>query len=191
METLSTITQWAGHKPVWATEYGWSSRPDARDPFGKADEEDQANYLVRGAVLLRAAGVQRVLWYSFKDEVQNGYGMLRFAEYYDDYSQLRPAFTAFTVLNQQLSGATFEGHVQKIVLPEKDRDEDVYALRFSRGSEIIDVVWATHSTAILLPTTSAEVQILNRNGNTWTEKAERGMLRLYPDQSPIYVRQSP
>ncbi len=185
MANLGTITRWAGEKPVWATEYGWSSRPDARDPFGRANEDDQANYLVRGAALLRAAGVQRVIWYSFKDEVHNGYGMLRFAEYHDDYSQLRPAFNAFTVLNTHLGSATFEGHLPRVVLA--GQDHEVYTLRFVRNGQPVDVVWSVTPAAILMPTDYKEVVVSNRDGDVWTERAERGMLRLYPDHSPIYI----
>lgn len=181
------VTAWAGDKPIWVTEYGWSSRPSDRDPAGSISEDDQANYLVRGAVLLVEAGAQRVLWYSMKDEVQNGYGMMRFAKAYDDYSESRPALAAFATLSHQLADATFERRLHEMVVIA---GESVYALRFRRGAETIDVLWSLTPSIVLLPTNQMEVAVINRDGNRWFVPAEGGMVRLYPDQRPIYVYQS-
>jgi hypothetical protein len=58
---LSMVNE-LGAKPVWGTEFGWSTGPADRLAGGgsPATPEQQANYLVRGAALLRAAGVERV-----------------------------------------------------------------------------------------------------------------------------------
>lgn len=186
ISNIQTVTDWAGGKPIWVTEYGWSSRPSDRDPAGQTDEEEQANYLVRGAVLLRAAGVWRVLWYSIKDETQNGYGMMRFAGNYDDYSQPRPAYSAFVVLNQQLAAAQFERRLDEIDIIG---GESVYAIRFVNDSETVDVIWALKPSTILLPTAHTEAEVVSRDGHRWTVTAENGALRLYPDERPIYLRQ--
>lgn len=183
---VQRVTNRAGGKPIWITEYGWSSRPSERDWAGRTNEEDQANYMVRGAVLLRAAGAQRVLWYSIKDENQNGYGLLRFAGGYDDYNQPRPAFSAFATLNEQLGGAAFERRLDNIHAIEGG---NVYAFRFIRGDHVIDVIWALTPSTILLPTAQPQAEIANRAGDRWTLAAEEGALRLYPNASPIYVRQ--
>lgn len=186
IKSIERVTSWAGGKPIWVTEYGWSSRPTDRDPAGTISEEDQANYMVRGAVLLRAAGVWRVLWYSIKDEVNNGYGLMRFARNYDDYSQPRPAYTTFVTLNQQLGGSTFERRLDEVSVVSGG---SVYAYRFVRNNETIDVIWALTPSVVLLPTGAATADVYNRNGDRWTVAAENGALRLYPDGSPIYVRQ--
>lgn len=175
-----------GQKPIWVTEYGWSSLPTDRDPNGQTNEQEQANYLVRAAVLLRAAGVQRVLWYSMKDEVHNGYGMLRFAGDHDDYSQPRPAYPAFMNLNQQLAGAHFQHHLHNLVASSGGQ---VYALRFVQGSETVDVIWSLTPTVISLPTQHPGAIVSNRDGNMWWVPAENGVLRIYPNASPLYVRQ--
>ncbi len=180
------VMNWAGSKPIWVTEYGWSSLPSDRDPAGMVSEEDQANYLVRGAVLLRAAGAQRVLWYSIKDEKHNGYGMMRFAGAYDDYSQPRPSYIAFIHLNEQLGGAYFERNLHEITTINQER---VYALRFIQGEETVDVIWSMNPTKIMLPTGQARARVSNRNGDTWMVEAENGILTLFPNQSPLYVRQ--
>jgi hypothetical protein len=186
MRNVRAIMSWAGEKPVWVTEFGWSATPSDNDPAGSISEEEQANYLVRGAVLLHAAGAQRVLWYSIKDEVHNGYGMLRFASNYDDYSQPRPSYTAFSNLNRQLVGAWFERQLHEITV---DGDAWVFALRFVQEPATVDVVWSPTPTVILLPTHNTGVEVVDRDGNTWWVNAESGVVRLYVGPSPLYVRQ--
>lgn len=96
-----------GPKPIWATEFGWSTGPADRDNAG-VDETTQAHYLVRASTLLRAAGVERVIWYNFKDThgPRNLYGLVRSdpaTARYDGALQ-KPAFRAFQVLSEQLAG---------------------------------------------------------------------------------------
>ena len=110
-----------GAKPIWATEVGWASGPCDRDPIGRADEEAQASYVVRSLLLLWEAGVERVFWYSFKDDPSNPYGLIREGAGRVDYSQRKPAFAALRTLNQQLSGATYltrrDLFEQQVVIP--------------------------------------------------------------------------
>lgn len=186
LSDIYELMSWAGQKPIWVTEFGWSTIPTDRDPAGLTTEHDQANYLVRGAVMLRAAGVHRVLWYSIKDEVHSGYGMLRFASNHDDYSQPRPSFTAFANLNRMLGGAWFEREVTEII---RGGTERVYALRFVQEPANVDVIWSLSPTMIRLPTPHNGVEVVDRDGNRWWEGAVNGYVTLYPNQSPIYVRQ--
>jgi hypothetical protein len=100
-----------GTKPIWATEFGWSTGHASRLAGGgsPATPEEQANYLVRGATLLRAAGVERIIWYKLKDENEDGtnqYGLFEHASGRTDFSQPKPAFAAFATLNRQLAQAT-------------------------------------------------------------------------------------
>ncbi|PDW04428.1 glycosyl hydrolase [Candidatus Viridilinea mediisalina] len=94
-----------GTKPIWATEFGWSTGPGGRGGVAFSDA-DQANFLVRASVLLRAAGVERVIWYKLKDGT-NGedYGLFRYASGLTDYNQAKPSFFAMRTLNQQVGGA--------------------------------------------------------------------------------------
>lgn len=111
VSAVRTLVESLGRKPIWATEFGWSTGPADRDPRG-VDEETQASYLVRAAVLLRSAGVEKVIWYKLKDTEQrdgqpfNTYGLLRSAGGPADLSQPKPALAAFRALNQQLANAT-------------------------------------------------------------------------------------
>ncbi|MEM8530401.1 MAG: glycosyl hydrolase [Chloroflexota bacterium] len=96
-----------GEKPIWVTEIGWSSGPGDRDTVGLADEQDQANYLVRSYLLLWYAGVERIFWYTLKDDAHNPYGLITYGDGREDYSELKPAFHALQTLNEQLSGTEF------------------------------------------------------------------------------------
>ncbi len=186
---IRSITNWAGEKPIWVTEFGWSAIPSQRDPIGLTTEHDQANYLVRGSVMLRAAGAERVLWYSIKDEVHNGYGMMRFASNYDDYSQPRASYTAFVNLNRQLGGAWFSNRLDELVVEDNKDNVEVYGYRFVQEPATVDVIWSLSPTVVLLPTDNAGAEVVGRDGSSWWVNAEDGMLPLYPSQSPIYVRQ--
>jgi hypothetical protein len=109
IKNVQTLAARYGAKPIWITEFGWTSGPCERDPQGRTNEEQQANYLVRGAVLLRGAGAERVLWYNYKDQDRPCYGLVRGGNSSTDYSPLKPAATALRVLSTQLAGTTPQG----------------------------------------------------------------------------------
>ncbi|MBX0330113.1 glycosyl hydrolase [Oscillochloris sp. ZM17-4] len=96
-----------GKRPIWVTELGWSSGPGDRDRAGLTDEQAQASYLVRSMLDLWQAGVERIFWYSFKDDPGNPYGLVRAGAGRTDYRSRKPAYDALRTLNQQLAGATF------------------------------------------------------------------------------------
>lgn len=87
-----------GHKPIWATEFGWSSHPNVgteRNWERGVTERQQADYLVRALELVRTTMpyVTHMFWYADRDykagSVQNSnYGLLR-----NDWSA-KPAYTA-------------------------------------------------------------------------------------------------
>ena len=96
-----------GEKPIWATEVGWSSGAGDHDPVGVVDEQAQANYVVRSLLLLWRAGIERSFWYALKDDPGNPYGLVALGTGRDDFSRLKPAYSAFRTLSQQLGGANF------------------------------------------------------------------------------------
>jgi hypothetical protein len=102
-----TLATQLGTKPIWVTEIGWASGPSDHDPIGVADEQTQANNMVRGLLLLWRAGAQRIFWYTLKDDPGNPYGLVALGTGNTDYSRLKPAFYAFQTLNRQLAGAEF------------------------------------------------------------------------------------
>jgi hypothetical protein len=104
---IRALGQRYGPKPIWVTEVGWASGPSDRDNVGRADEQSQANHLPRAMLMLWEAGVERVFWYSFKDDPGNPYGLIRLGRGRTDYSPRKPAFEAFRTLNQHLADVTF------------------------------------------------------------------------------------
>jgi polysaccharide biosynthesis protein PslG len=102
-----TLATQLGVKPIWVTEIGWASGPSDHDPRGVADEQTQANNLVRGLLLLWRAGAERIFWYTLKDDPGNPYGLVGLGTGNTDYSRLKPSFYAFRTLNRQLANAEF------------------------------------------------------------------------------------
>jgi hypothetical protein len=119
IDGVRTISDRYGERPIWVTEMGWSSGPSERDSVGLTDEQFQASYLVRSMLWLWHAGVERVFWYSFKDDPGSPYGLVRAGSGRLDYgpATYKPAYTALRTLNQQLSGASF---VEQIDLFQRD-----------------------------------------------------------------------
>ncbi|NJP06519.1 MAG: hypothetical protein HC837_13285 [Chloroflexaceae bacterium] len=112
---LRTVIEQYGAKPIWATEFGWSTGPADRLAQGgdPVDPETQANYLVRGAVMLSVAGIERIIWYKFKDDgPTNQYGMFGTASGPTDFSDPKPAYFAFSHLNKRLAGTVPVGPLQ-------------------------------------------------------------------------------
>ncbi len=98
-----------GYKPIWVTEFGWSTGgPGSRAVF---NQQQQASFLVRGAVLLRAEGAERVMNYNFKDEDNKQYGFFPMGSGKADYSNPKAAYTAFKTMNEQLAGTTPAGQI--------------------------------------------------------------------------------
>lgn len=93
-----------GPKPVWATEFGWSTGPADRTNGGgePVSEETQASYLLRSMALVQAAGAQRVFWYSLKDTdpANNLYGLVRYGAGSTDFgpAQHKAALAALRAL---------------------------------------------------------------------------------------------
>jgi hypothetical protein len=106
---VRAVLEQYGAKPIWATEVGWSSGPGDRDPVGVVNEQSQADYLVRATLLLWRAGVERIFWYTLKDDPGNPYGLVAQGAGYEDYSRLKPSYFAFQTFSQQLGGASFVG----------------------------------------------------------------------------------
>jgi hypothetical protein len=115
--------------------------------------------------------------------------MMRFASNYDDYSQPRASYTAFANLNQQLGGAWFSNRLDELVVEGNEDNVEVYGYRFVQEPATVDVIWSLSPTVVLLPTSNGGAEVVGRDGSSWWVNAEDGMLRLYPSQSPIYVRQ--
>ncbi|MDY7091904.1 MAG: lipopolysaccharide kinase InaA family protein [Acidobacteriota bacterium] len=91
----------------WITEVNWPLWEGPHSPAGKdvsVDEESQADYLVRYALLALGTGmVERVFWWQL---VARGYGLATPAE---DGLRRRPSFQAMATLLRELRGAGILG----------------------------------------------------------------------------------
>jgi hypothetical protein len=84
-----------------------------------------------------------------------------------------------------LGGAWFERRLTEI---ETDGTASVFALRFVQHPANVDVIWSLTPTVVDLPTPHEGVEVVSRDGERWWVGASNGKVRLYPDQTPIYVR---
>jgi len=99
------LTRYQLSKPIWLTETNCPVYNDASTPVpssGRITTDEQAAYLVQSVALARAAGYQRIGWYSMIDHNPNSgildrWGLLR------PNGTSRPAFRAFQVAAQYLA----------------------------------------------------------------------------------------
>jgi hypothetical protein len=108
-DAVRTVMDRYGTRPLWVTEIGWSSGVGDRQPDDSIDESDQADYLVRALLLLWQAGVERIFWYTLKDDPGNPYGLIAEGRGYADYSRPKPAWYAFRHLSTLLRNTHFVG----------------------------------------------------------------------------------
>ena len=108
MATVRLMMHRYGPKPIWVTEVGWASGVSDRDAIGYGNAQSQADYLVRAMLLFWQVGVEKIFWYTLKDDPGNAYGLVREGRGRSDFSRnlLKPAFFALRSLNQQMVGAT-------------------------------------------------------------------------------------
>jgi hypothetical protein len=101
------LTRYQLSKPIWLTETNCPVYNDASTPVpasGRITTDEQAAYLVQSVALARAAGYQRIGWYSMIDHDPNSgildrWGLLR------PNGTPRPAFRAYQVAARYLAGA--------------------------------------------------------------------------------------
>jgi hypothetical protein len=98
------------NRPIWVTEIGWPS-----GNWG-LDAQAQADYLAQGLAHIYSTGlVERIFWYSFKDDSSNpadAWGLIGWGGGKTDLGPKRPAFAAYTTLARVLTGAKPAGNGQ-------------------------------------------------------------------------------
>jgi len=151
----SILAQYQLAKPIWLTETNCPVYNDAtapEPPSGRITTSEQASFLIQAVALARAAGYQRVGWYTMLDHdassgIVDRWGLLR-----ADASP-RPAYSAFEVASEYLSRAdvsarlapsgtaTADGWpVTRIVIDDPLRHTRVQVLwRTADGPSLVDV----------------------------------------------------
>jgi len=154
-------------KPIWITEVGWQS--------SSTDQQTQADYLVRSAVLALSAGVQKYFWYDFYPD-DGTFGLLNAPDASGQYTP-KPAFTAYKVLTQQLNNLTF--------VRSEAIGSGIYDRLFTNNTRIL---WSTGGSQLITLLTSHQLTITAMNGTQQLITPTNGMVSLTLSADPIYVQ---
>ncbi len=91
-----------GNKPIWITEFGWSSYTGGGAGYAGTTIDDQNLYLQQAYEISAASGVQGIFWFELMNrgtntaDISHNYGIL-----YSDRSH-KPAFTGLQCVDQAL-----------------------------------------------------------------------------------------
>jgi hypothetical protein len=135
-------------------------------------EQEQANYLIKKAVLAFASGVERVFistdcdWKSYFMPVWRHMGLI------SDNDRLKPAYQAVKIMVQLLDGFT-EVRPVNVVPP-------CSCYKFVTSKGIYYVVWSTHDQKINLPIKADMVKVLSPAGIATIDKAKTFHVYKYP-----------
>ncbi len=176
---LKAIAETAKHAGprVWITEVNWPLWEGPHSPAGRSvsvDEESQASYLVRYALLALATGcAERVYWWQL---IARGYGLIA-----PDAEGLRrrPSYRALATLAATLEGATF--------LRPDPAPTGAWLYRFRRadGEECV-VAWSL-APAVQVTLAAAPRAIVLRDGGAGPAPAPTVTL----GPSPLYLFGAP
>jgi polysaccharide biosynthesis protein PslG len=177
----SILAQHQLHKPLWLTETNCPVYNDATTPepaTGRITTDEQAAFLIEAVALARAAGYQRIGWYSMVDHdassgIVDRWGLLR-----ADRST-RPAFLAFQVASRYLArpeisarlaplgNATIDGWpVTRVVFDDFSNHARVQVLwRTGDGPATVNVDAAGTSARIIDPLGFGSTA--KRSDNAW------------------------
>ncbi len=161
-------------KPLWITELGWPTS------FLSVNEQMQAQYLVRGAVLSLAAGAQKFFWYDCLNDGTNPYlseqnfGLLHRPDAAGRYTP-KPSFVAYATLIRQLAHQSFLGG--------GSIGNGVYDEHFST----VRVLWTTGSDQQITIPTSRPLLMTTMTGKTSIYTPVSGQIILPLSEDPIYL----
>jgi hypothetical protein len=176
LPNLKSLVARRGTKPIWITEFGYSSAQGAQ-PWYVGDEKLQARYLtayIAETLAYPGLNIERVLPYALNDDAPGGgFGLTR-----HDWSSRKPAYDAYRTVIERLDGATPRGKTQVGV--------NAFAFRFDRDGKRIDVAWgANGATATIAANSDAEVYDL---AGTRRSVARKGNLLQIPlTDDPVYI----
>jgi hypothetical protein len=197
-----------GPKPVWLTEFGWSTNT----VWPGVDEDTQAFFLIRSYILAIAhPSIEKIFWYDFRNDTRPGapyeqpvyedrevefhYGLLRRSFPLDpNRGDLRkPAFLAFRTMTQMLGGLT----LREAVLTGQNPDwRGVHWYRFAGVGRRVDVLWRTADAAPALTVDCGCREALVRNWNGSLRHilySADGRLTIRPDTvgAPLFIEYDP
>ena len=171
------------NKPIWFTEFGWSSANTGSDSNGIGSESLQARYLVRQFVTMfgyPGLSLGPMLWYDFRDDgTDPGNKDAHFGLIGNDWMTPKAGYYAFQTLATKLTGATFV---------ERRESGAGTAYRFNRNGTVVDVVWGGGRTS--LPTLSPVAQAYNISGQPLPTTVSNGAIQVDIADDPVFVEHS-
>jgi len=178
-----------GDLRLWITELGWHTAEAAL--FTGVSEDEQADYLVRGALLSAAQGCEMFLWYTFRDsgtdagDQEQMFGLHAYDEdvLTDPPAQPKPAARAMGVLSAVLGEHdSIEDLSQWLGL-----DETTYAYELSGGGGSVVAVWTTLEAASVKLPGEGGAEIVEMTGDTSTILATGGAFELTVGPQPVFL----
>jgi hypothetical protein len=164
--------------PIWMTEHGWHTQ------VGGATEQLQGAYTVRSAVLLQAAGVDQVHYYTLADtgldpaEKEHNFGLTRSNLGVNSAIAVKPAYPSLAVFNRLTAGREYE---------RLGRAGGAYMGVFSDADlPQTRVLWAPDGETVRV-TLSDEIQVVEPTGRTWTAGTAGQDLQLTLGDQPVYL----
>ncbi len=176
LPTLQGMLAKYPRKPIWITEFGFSSITGS-DAWFVDDEGAQARYLVQEATQLLAytdLPIAMIMPYVFNDH--DGFELIR------DWSAPKPAYAAYRVAAQQLGTATPRGRF--------NAGNGIFAFRFERDGKQIDVVWSTNGGTATIPSGS-DAELIDLFGGSRGVQRSGDVIQLPVNADPVFLIHDP
>jgi hypothetical protein len=172
LPNLKRVLAGRGSKPIWITEFGYSSGQGG-EPWFVGDEGAQARALVQHVAETLAypdLPIARIMPYVLNNH--DGFELVR------DWSTPKPAYRAYRAASDRLEGAAGRGRFSA--------GPGVFAFRFERDGQQIDVVWSPGGGNATIPSGGdAEVYDLYGAKRTVGRGGDAVQVAVGPD--PVYV----
>lgn len=178
-QAQARIAEYSGgaHKPIWLTEFGWTSNN------GPDSETLQADYLVRSEVIAFANGVERAYWYSLVNDStdasdhEGNFGLFRSAT---DKVPFEPKLTAMAqaLLIRQIGGKEF--------VANESLSGSVYSYLFGTGEDAVRVAWSTSGGSVNFASDVA-LSVTTATGVASVIEPVDGQVSVPVGEKPVYV----
>jgi streptogramin lyase len=170
--------------PLACTEIGTHS-----DPSLGGSNESQSRYVVQAFVRSMAADLRIVTWFALRDIVEGfpyAYGLL------DVYFQPKPAYDAFDVLTEQLSGASFRRRLGA----NETGTSAIEGYVLSQGERNVYVVWANDAGTYTMEVPTPALERVDKLGASQmvldaADGVTDGVVRVAVGPSPVYLKFEP
>ncbi|MFW6132636.1 MAG: NPCBM/NEW2 domain-containing protein, partial [Planctomycetota bacterium] len=176
-EVVDQVERSAPAAEVWVNQLNWSTA-DAEHPDAGVAESVQADFLVRGKTLCRAAGADRVLVGLDRGDSERPSASTAYRA--GGTWNLKPAFLANRVFDERLGAAR---HVAEVFLPDR-AFRWAYCHLFETEEHAVAMMWrrSGHSR-LTLPDGAEPIEARDVYGNR--EAVSDGVVRL--GHSPVYL----